>query len=99
MFVFTVSRDVYQVGIHVKKMRIDYSMNGRKIRATFCFRSKSLLCRPMSGVFQRPSGQWGDPWMSGCDSGREFHLNKLSPEIGEVSDCDWNLLGGRHEWS
>ena len=41
---------------HQKKMKIDYSMNDRKIRAIFCFSSYPLLCRPMSGVFQRPSG-------------------------------------------
>lgn len=38
---------------------MDYSVNGRIFRATFCFISICMLCRPMSGVFQRPS--WWTP--------------------------------------
>ena len=50
-------RNVYQVVIHQKMMKMNYSINGRKIRANFCFSSD----RPMSGVSQRPSGDLGTP--------------------------------------
>ena len=38
--------------IHKKMIKIDYSMNDRKIRANYCFSYISLRCQPMSGVPQ-----------------------------------------------
>ena len=50
---------MYQVAFHEKVMKIDCSMSDGKFVPIFCHRFSSLLYRPMSGVSQRPSWNWG----------------------------------------
>ena len=78
MFVFTATRDVYQVGIHKKTTKLQYSVNDRKNHANFCFSSIIDVCQGYSSELGTPE----------CQVGTCVYL--ANPEIleeGSLYDC------------